>query len=70
MTFINFLLWVVLIFISILIVLGAFCLLMIIGSIMGTFSARLSERIIENINRRFEKWLIDVKLKKGRLYSF
>jgi hypothetical protein len=55
MTFINFLLWVVLIFISILIVLGAFCLLMIIGSIMGTFSVRLSERIIENISRRFEK---------------
>jgi hypothetical protein len=55
MTFINFLLWVVLVFISIIIVIGAFCLLMIIGSIMGTFSARLSERIIESINRRFQK---------------
>jgi ABC-type dipeptide/oligopeptide/nickel transport system permease component len=53
MTFINFLLWVVLIFISILIILSAFCLLMIIGSIMGVFSARISGKIIDNINRRF-----------------
>ena len=55
MAFIDFLLWVVLIFISILIVLCAFCLLMIIGATMGTFSARMSEKIIESINRRFWK---------------
>ena len=55
MAFIDFLLWVVLIFISILIVIGAFCLLMIIGLTIVTFSVRMSERIIESINRRFWK---------------
>ena len=55
MAFIDFLLWVVLIFISILIVIGAFCLLMIIGLAIVTFSVRMSERIIESINRRFWK---------------
>ena len=55
MTFINFLLWVVLIFISVLIVLGAFCLLMIIGLTIVTFSIRMSEKFINSIDRRFEK---------------
>ena len=55
MTFINFLLWAVLIFISAIIIMGAICLLTIIGLMMGTFSARVSEKINDGINRRFWK---------------